>query len=101
LLVEGDRAAVGDSNAVGVARQIGQHRLRSAERTLCVDDPFGLAQWGEISREALRRGEMGVVAEEAQAAGVALRDELQRVIAACSRGTGCRMPSDRGSCRPK
>jgi hypothetical protein len=29
---------------------------------------------------------MGVVAEEAQAAGVALRDELQRMIAACSRG---------------
>src|SRR5580704_13849281 len=76
LLVEGDQAAVGDSNAVGVARQIGQHRLRSAERTLCVDDPFGLAQWGEISREALRRGEMGVVAEEAQAAGLLRGDEL-------------------------
>ena len=35
LLVEGDQAAVGDGNAVGVTLQIGQHRLRSAERTLC------------------------------------------------------------------
>jgi len=33
-LVEGDQAAVGDGNAVGVTRQIGQHRLRSTERPL-------------------------------------------------------------------
>jgi hypothetical protein len=44
LLVEGDQAAVGDGNAVGVTRQIGQHRLGSAEWPLCVDDPFGVAQ---------------------------------------------------------
>ena len=55
LLVEGDQAAVGDGNAVGVTRQIGQHGLRSAERTLCIDDPFGLAQRGEISRKGLHR----------------------------------------------
>src|SRR5216684_2515980 len=34
LLVEGDQAAVGDGNAVGVTRKIGQHRLRAAERPL-------------------------------------------------------------------
>src|ERR1700757_5270921 len=34
LLVEGDQAAVGDGNAVGVTRKIGQHRLRPAERPL-------------------------------------------------------------------
>jgi hypothetical protein len=34
LLVEGDQAAVGDGDTVGVTRQIGQHRLRSTERTL-------------------------------------------------------------------
>src|ERR1700746_612542 len=33
-LVKGDQATVGDGNAVGVTRQIGQHRLRSTERTL-------------------------------------------------------------------
>src|SRR5437899_668090 len=42
LLVEGDQAAVGDGNAVGVTRQIGQHCLRSAEWRLAVDDPFDL-----------------------------------------------------------
>src|SRR6516165_7978411 len=67
LLVEGDQAAVGDGNAVGVTRQIGQHGLRSAERTLCVDDAFGLAQRGEISRKGLRLDEMSVVAEEVEA----------------------------------
>src|SRR6476659_8494150 len=43
LLVEGDQAAVRDGNAVGVAGQIGQHCLRSAEWRLAVDDPFDLA----------------------------------------------------------
>ena len=42
LLVEGDQAAVGDGNAVGVARQIGEHGLGPAERPLCVDDPLRL-----------------------------------------------------------
>ena len=65
LLIEGDQAAVGDGNAVGIARQIGQHRLGATERPLGVDDPFGLAQRREISREGLRLDEMAVVAEEA------------------------------------
>jgi len=34
LLVAGDQATVGDGDAVGITRQIGQHRLRSVERTL-------------------------------------------------------------------
>ena len=34
LLVEGNQAAVGDGDTVGVTRQIGQHSLRSAERPL-------------------------------------------------------------------
>src|SRR6266436_5796728 len=69
LLVEGDQAAVGDGNAVGVTRKIGQHRLGPTERALCVDDPVGLAQRRQTGREGLRSGEMGVVAEEAEAAG--------------------------------
>src|SRR5271154_4590097 len=40
VLVEGDQAAVGDGDAVGIARQIGQHGLWTAERTLGIDDPF-------------------------------------------------------------
>jgi hypothetical protein len=76
LLIEGDQAAVGDGNAVGIARKISQHGLGSAERALCVDDPLGLAQRREISREGLRIGQMYVVAEEAEAAGLVGGDEL-------------------------
>ena len=75
-LVEGDQTAVGDGHAVGVARQIGQHRLRSAERTLCVDDPFGLAQRGEEGREGLGIGQLCLLAEEAEAAGLVRGGEL-------------------------
>jgi hypothetical protein len=55
-LVAGDQAAVGDRDAVGVARQIGQHRFGPTERLLRVDDPLGLAQRRETSREGLRLG---------------------------------------------
>ena len=34
VLVECDQAAIGDGNAVGIAGEIGQHRLGSAERAL-------------------------------------------------------------------
>jgi len=34
VLVERDQPAVGDGDAVGVARQIGEHHLGSAERGL-------------------------------------------------------------------
>ena len=64
-----NQPTVGDSHAVGVARQIGQHRLGPAERTLGVDDPLGLVQRREMSCDGLRIGETGVVAEEAEAAG--------------------------------
>src|SRR5947199_8378939 len=42
LLVAGDQAAVGDGDAVGVTRQVGQLRLRSTDRPLCVNEPLGL-----------------------------------------------------------
>jgi hypothetical protein len=34
VFVERDQAAIGDGNAVGIAGEIGQHRLGSAERGL-------------------------------------------------------------------
>ena len=43
VLVGRDQTAVRDGNAVGIARQIGQHGLWSAERALGIDDPFGPA----------------------------------------------------------
>src|SRR5215470_1700237 len=76
LLAEGDQTTVCYANAVGVTRQIGQHCLRSAERTLGVDHPFGLAHRRQEGCEGLRIGQMDIVAEEAQAAGLVGGDEL-------------------------
>ena len=42
-IVERDETAVADGDTVGVARQVGQHRLRAAEWPLRVDHPFGFA----------------------------------------------------------
>ena len=42
--VAGKQAAVGDGDAVGVARQIGHHGLWSAEGPLGVGNPSGFAQ---------------------------------------------------------
>ena len=61
---------------MGITRQIGQHRLRSAERPLCVDNPLGLAQRGQEGCEGLSIGEMNMVAEEAEAADRVGCDEL-------------------------
>ena len=41
--VAGQQAAVGDGDAVGVARQIGQHGVGAAERTFAVNHPFDAA----------------------------------------------------------
>src|SRR5712691_3553468 len=75
-VVEGDKPTVRDGDAVGVARQIGQHRLGPAKRALAVDDPFELAQRCEIGGEGAALVEAGVVAEELQAAGGVKGGEL-------------------------
>ena len=74
--VAGDQPAVGDGDAVGIARQIGQHGLWPAERALGIDDPFGSAQRCQIRRERLQVGESGMIAEELQMAGFVGRDQL-------------------------
>jgi len=43
VAVAGNQPAVGDGDAVGIARQIGQHGLWPAERALGIDHPFGSA----------------------------------------------------------
>jgi hypothetical protein len=45
--VAGDQPAVGDGDAMGIARQIGQHGLWPAERTLGVDHPCDRKSSGE------------------------------------------------------
>jgi hypothetical protein len=64
-----DQAAVRDGDAVGVARQIGEHRPGPGEWFLGVDDPLGLAQRLEEGVEGGAVGEGCVLAEEGEAAG--------------------------------
>jgi hypothetical protein len=45
LVVERDQPAVGDGDAVGIAREIRQHRRRSAERGFGVDDRAIAESW--------------------------------------------------------
>src|SRR6266508_6911899 len=46
-VIEGHDAAVGDGDAVGVARQIGEHLFWPPDRRLGVDDPISAPQIGE------------------------------------------------------
>src|ERR1700681_4253029 len=75
VLVGGHEPAIGDRNAVGVARQIAQHLPGPSERLLGVDHPIDLAQWRQIGLECSLVGEPRMIAEELQAAGVVGRDQ--------------------------
>ena len=69
VLVGLDEASVGDGDAVGIARQIGEHGLGPAERLLGVDHPLGLAQRFEIGSEGGVIGESPMIGEEPETAG--------------------------------
>jgi hypothetical protein len=73
---DADQPAVGDRDAVRIARQIGQHRCGSAERTLAVNDPFGLAQWRQVRSKGMALSEVDMIAEELQAASVVGGEQL-------------------------
>src|SRR5207249_9668405 len=75
-LVGGDQPAIGDGDAVGVARQISEHGLRPTERLLGVDHPFGLAERREESSEGSRLGERGMITEEREASSLVGSEEL-------------------------
>jgi hypothetical protein len=51
VLVGGQQPAIGDRDAVGVARQIAQHLPGPGERLLGVDHPIDLAQRRQIGLE--------------------------------------------------
>ena len=68
LGIGADQAAVRDGDAMGVAAEIGQHRLGAAEGRLGVDHPFGLAERGEPGGEGAGVCQPGQVAEEGQRA---------------------------------
>src|SRR4029077_5411344 len=70
VLAACDQAAVSDGDAVGVAGEISEHRLGSAERPLGIDHPLGPAQRCEEGGECFGVGACSVVAEEVEAAGL-------------------------------
>lgn len=77
-----------DGDGVRVARQISQHCLRTAERSLAVavDDPFGFAQQHEACGESVALGQVSTIAEELQAVGFVGGDQpLQEQSAEQSR----------------
>ena len=53
-----------DCKPLHVAAEIVEHLLRAAEWPFRIDDPFGMAQWGEILGERSRRLEWCEVVEE-------------------------------------
>jgi hypothetical protein len=63
-VVERGQPGVGDRDAVGVAREIGEHGLRSGEGSLGEDDPFGATQRRKRGVEGALVGERGEIAEE-------------------------------------
>jgi hypothetical protein len=66
VVIKFDDAAVGDSEAMGVSAEIGEHLVRTAERRLCIDDPFDAARTCEMAAEHGSVVEMGEVVEEVQ-----------------------------------
>ena len=74
VVVEGDQAAVGDGDAVGVAREIGEHRLGPGERALGSRRPTRSCAAAPDRPRRPVLGERRVIAEEVQAAGVVGRE---------------------------
>jgi hypothetical protein len=65
-LVEIEQATVGDRDAMGVTREIGQDLLRTREGFFRIDDPFGFAKGSESGCKRLRVVEADKIGEELQ-----------------------------------
>ena len=76
VVVGGDQPAVGDGDAVGIAREISEHRLGSTERRLCVEVPLDLAQRRQIRLERSGVIEVGVDAKKLEVTGLVGGAEL-------------------------
>ena len=68
-VVEGEEPAVRDRDPMGVAGQIGEHRLGSREGPLGVDHPLRAAQRSEMGREGGRVGERRQIAVKGEPPG--------------------------------
>ena len=65
-----DEAAIGDGDAMRVAREIAQHFRRTSEWSFTVDDPRGVAQRCQISGEGSGISESNVLPEELELSGL-------------------------------
>ena len=74
-LVEGEQPSVRDGDAVGIAREVGEHRFGPGEGRLGVDHPAFLADRREVAQEGPPVGEWGEAAEEGKPAGVVEGDQ--------------------------
>src|SRR4029077_7105947 len=81
-LVRCEQAAIGDGDAMGVAREISQDFFRAAEWARAIDHPLCVAQWLQIPSECLRIDEPGMLAEELQLTGAMSGAELVQEHAA-------------------
>jgi hypothetical protein len=52
-MLESHEAVVGDGHAMGVAGEIAEHMMRTAEGGLGVDDPVLTEQWAQEGAEGL------------------------------------------------
>src|SRR4029077_6909073 len=66
-VVEGDEPGIGDRDAMGVTREVGENGLGSGEGSLGVDDPLGPARSREDGVEGALVGEQSEIAEEREA----------------------------------
>ena len=57
IILKGDESMVGDRDAMGIARQVVQNMLRTAERRLGVDDPVLLEKLSQKPAEATWLGQ--------------------------------------------
>src|SRR6201981_2591590 len=68
-LVEIEQAAVGDRDAMRIAREIGQDLLGTGEGLFGIDDPFSLAQRREVRSPRVGVFELAEIGEELQFVG--------------------------------
>src|SRR5262249_50353822 len=67
--VEIEQTAVGDRDAMRIAREIGQDLLRTGEGLFGIDDPFALAQRREVSSPRVGVFKLAEIGEELQFGG--------------------------------
>ena len=72
--LESDKPAVGDGDAMGVAREIRQHLIRSSKRPLGVDHPIAAMERLQEGAKRIDVGKIGMLAKEAERA-VAVRGD--------------------------